>query len=72
LNALFKQLARTIKDAKGRPLGKERLLQVFVAGGLMTHHPDLRDELAEWMNTDVLKHPPKPKQAPVFMHVTRT
>lgn len=71
-NALFKHLARTVKDAKGKPLGKERLLQVFVAGGLMTHYPDLRLEMAEWMNADVLKHPPTPKQAPIFMQATRS
>ena len=70
-NALFKRAAKTMKDAKGRALGKERVLQVAVASFLLKHYPDLQEETTDWLNTDVLGHPKQQEKEPLFMPPTR-
>jgi hypothetical protein len=70
-NALFKRAAKTMKDAKGRPLGKERVLQVAIASFLLKHYPDLQEETTDWLNTEVLGHPKRPDTEPLFMAPTR-
>jgi hypothetical protein len=70
LNTLFKHAAKSVKDAHGKPLGKARLLQVAVGGYLISTHPDLREELNDFV-METLGHPPRPKAEPIYMPATR-
>ena len=70
-NALLKQAARTVKGADNKPLGKARLLQVMASKFLMEQYPDLRDEIHDWMFSEVLGHPKPERPKPIFMSVTR-
>lgn len=70
LNTLFKHAAKEVKDAHNKPLGKQRLLQVAVIGYLMKQSPSLQQELNDEL-LEVLGHPPRPKQEPIFMVARR-
>lgn len=71
-NALFKQAARTVKGAGNKPIGKARLLQVMASQFLMKQYPDMRDEIHDWMYSEVLGHPKQERASPMFMGITRT
>lgn len=60
LNALFKSIGKTIKDGKGRALGKERLLNMAALDLIMRHRPETRDEITQYIFTEILKNDSSP------------
>lgn len=63
-NSLFKIHAKTIKDANGRPLGKERLTHMAILGLLASKTPDLAQEIQEYIQVNILRATPKEKAKP--------
>lgn len=63
-NSLFKIHAKTIKDANGRPLGKERLTHMAILGLLASKTPDLAQEIQEYIQVHILRAAPKEKAKP--------
>jgi len=54
-NALFKSIGKTIKNAKGRPLGKEALIKMAVMDMIARHYPEKKDEVTQYIFTEILK-----------------
>lgn len=70
-NSIFKSLAKTIKDANGRPLGKERLTHMAILGFISAKTPDLSQEIREYIQVNILRAAPKERAKPMGITAQR-
>lgn len=66
-NSKFKILAKTIKSAKGRPLGKEKLVLMAVLNLIASKFPETKSEVDAYVMSEILgAEPPTVKTQPTM------
>jgi hypothetical protein len=70
-NTLLKILSRTVKDSRGRVIGKERLVALGVLQLLGSRFPEKKQEIDAYIFAEILKAEKPSTQTPVFMSAQR-
>lgn len=70
-NTLLKLLSKTVKDSRGRVIGKERLVALGVLQLLGSRFPEKKQEIDAYIFAEILKAEKPSTQTPVFMSAQR-
>jgi hypothetical protein len=70
-NSLLKMLGRTVKDGRGRIIGKERLVMLGVLQLLGSRFPEKKPEIDAYIFSEILKSETAPKRNMIEMSAQR-